>query len=68
MGISCACEYPDYDPEWYWEVHDESFILDTTRFRKCVSCKANMEVGESVYTAYKEFNEMYALKGCRGFS
>jgi len=53
MGISCACEYPDYDPEWYWEVHDEPSILDTKRFRKCVSCKVKLDVGESVYTVYR---------------
>lgn len=47
MGISCAC-YID-DPDWYYEVDDQPSTLDTRRFRKCVSCRTRIAVGDTAY-------------------
>jgi len=51
MGISCACEFDD--PDWYYEVHDQPCVLDTKRFRKCVSCRAKIVIGGTAHKVHR---------------
>lgn len=53
MGLSCSCNYDVSDFDWWWEGYSNFKPLDTSKRKRCTSCKNLIDIGSDAMEFYR---------------